>query len=82
MNNVNQKLQHQIEVMKAQKNISIQGPLGEVNNYIEAISRVYELAADVAKMEYKLEKIKQAILGISAKHAEDALYEIIAILDE
>lgn len=58
MNNVNKKLQHQIEVMKAQKNISIQGPFGEVNNYVEAIARVYELAADVAEMERKLDEIE------------------------
>ena len=58
MNNVNQELQHQIEVMKAQKNISIQGPIGEVNNYVEAIARVYELAADVAEMERKLDEIE------------------------
>ena len=58
MNNVNQELQHQIEVMKAQKNISIQGPFSEVNNYVEAIARVYELAADVAEMERKLDEIE------------------------
>lgn len=58
MNNVNQELQHQIEVMKAQKNISFQGPFGEVNNFIEALSRIYELAADVAEMERKLDEIE------------------------
>jgi hypothetical protein len=58
MNNVNQELQHQIEVMKAQKKIELNGPIEEVNNYIQALSRIYELAADVAEMERKLEEIE------------------------
>lgn len=58
MNNVNQELQHQIEVMKAQKNIELSGPIEEVNNYIQALSRIYELAADVAEMERKLDEIE------------------------
>ena len=82
MNNVNQELQHQIEVMKAQKKIKLNGPIEEVNNYIQALSRTYELAAEVAKMEYKLDEIKRATLGVSAKNAEDALNTIIVILDE
>lgn len=82
MNNVNQELQHQIEVIKSQKNISLQGSLGEVNNFIQALSRIYELAAEVAKMEYKLDEIKRATLGVSAKNAEDTFYEILGILDE
>lgn len=82
MNNVNRELQHQIEVMKAQKKIELSGPIDEINNYIQALSRMYELAADVAKMEYKLDKIKQATLGVSAKNAEDALYEVFGILNE
>ena len=58
MNNVNQELQHQIEVMKAQKKIELNGPIEEVNNYIQALSRIYELAADVAEMERKLDEIE------------------------
>ena len=58
MNNVNQELQHQIEVIKAQKNIELSGPIKEVNNYIQALSRIYELAADVAEMERKLNEIE------------------------
>jgi len=58
MNNVNQELQHQIEVMKAQKNIELSGPIKEVNNYIQALSRIYELAAEVAEMERKLDEIE------------------------
>ena len=58
MNNVNQELQHQIEVMKAQKKIDLSGPIEEVNNYIQALSRIYELAADVAEMERKLDEIE------------------------
>lgn len=58
MNNVNQKLQHQIEVMKAQKKIELSGPIEEVNNYLQALSRIYELAADVAEMERKLDEIE------------------------
>lgn len=58
MNNVNQELQHQIEVMKAQKKIDLSGPVEEVNNYIQALSRIYELAADVAEMERKLDEIE------------------------
>lgn len=30
----------------------------EVNNYIQALSRIYELAADVAEMERKLDEIE------------------------
>lgn len=82
MKNVNQKLHYQIDVIRSQKNISLQGPLGEVNNFIQALSRIYELAAEVAKMEYKLDKIKRATLGVSAKNAEDTFYEILGILDE
>lgn len=82
MNNVNQELQHQIEVIKSQKNISLQGPIGEVNNFIQALSRIYELAEYVAKMERKLDEIKQATIGVSAKNAEDTLYLIAEILDE
>lgn len=58
MNNVNQELQHQIEVMRAQKNIELSGPIEEVNNYIQALSRIYELAAEVAEMERKLNEIE------------------------
>lgn len=82
MNNVNQKIQYQIDVIKSQKNISLQGPLGEVNSFIQALSRTYELAAEVAKMEYKLDKIKRATLGVSAKDAKDTFYLIAEILDE
>lgn len=59
MNNVNQELQHQIEVMKAQKKVELNGPIEEVNNYIQALSKVYELAADVAEMERKLNEIEK-----------------------
>ncbi len=82
MNNVNQELQHQIEVMKAQRFVEINGPIAQVNNFIQALSRIYELAAEVAKMEYKLDEIKRATLGVSAKNAEDALNTIIVILGE
>ena len=58
MNNTNQELQHQIEVMKAQKKIELRGPIEEVNNYLQALSRIYELAADVAEMERKLDEIE------------------------
>lgn len=58
MSNVNQELQHQLEVMKSQKNISIDGNIHEVNNYLQALSRIYELAADVAEMERKLDEIE------------------------
>jgi hypothetical protein len=44
--------------MKAQKNIELSGPIKEVNNYIQALSRIYELAADVAEMERKLDEIE------------------------
>ena len=58
MNNVNQELQHQIEVLRAQKNIELNGPIKEVSNYIQALSRIYELAADVAEKERKLDEIE------------------------
>ena len=63
MNNANQELQHQIEVMKAQKKIDLSGPIEEVNNYIQALSRIYELAADVAEMERKLDEIETIAKG-------------------
>lgn len=58
MRSVNQELKHQIEVMRSQKNIDIGGNIDEVNNYIQALSRIYELAADVAEMERKLDEIE------------------------
>jgi hypothetical protein len=58
MNNVNQELQHQIEVMKAQRFVEINGPISQVNNFIQALSRTYELAAEVAEMERKLDEIE------------------------
>lgn len=58
MNNVNQELQHQIEVLRAQKNIELNGPIKEVSNYTQALSKIYELAADVAEMERKLDEIE------------------------
>lgn len=58
MNNTNQELQHQIEVMKAQKKIELRGPIEEVSNYIQALSRIYELAADVAEMEKRLGEMR------------------------
>lgn len=58
MNNVNQEIQHQIEVMKAQKNIELSGPIKEVDYYLHALSRIYELTADVAEMERKLDEIE------------------------
>jgi len=82
MNNVNQKLHYQIDVIRSQKNISLQGPLREVNDFIQALSRIYELTAEVAKMERKLDEIKRATLGVSEKNAKDALYTIMGILGE
>lgn len=58
MNNVNQKIQYQIDVMRAQKKIELNGPIEEFNNYIQALSRIYELAAEVAEMERKLNEIE------------------------
>lgn len=58
MNNTNQELQHQIEVMKAQKKIELRGPIEEASNYIQALSRIYELAADVAEMEKRLGEMR------------------------
>lgn len=43
---VNEEIRHQIDVMRAQKNIELNGPIEEVNNYIQALSRIYELAGD------------------------------------
>ena len=63
MNNVNQKLQHQIEVLRAQKKIELSGPIEEVNNYLQALSRIYELAAEVAEMERKLDEIETIAKG-------------------
>ena len=54
---VNQELQHQIQVMKSQKHIELSGPVDEVSNYIQALSRIYELAADVAEMEKELDRL-------------------------
>lgn len=54
---INQELQHQIEVMRVQKHIELSGPVEEVGNYIQALSRIYELAADVAEMERELDRL-------------------------
>lgn len=58
MNEINKELQHQIEVMKAQQHIELSGPIHEVNNYIQALSRIYEIAADLTEMERKLDEIE------------------------
>lgn len=50
MSGINQELQHQIEVLKAQRIVEINGPISQVNNFIQALSRIYELAAEVAEM--------------------------------
>ena len=63
MNNVNQELQHQIEVLRAQRFVEINGPISQVNNFIQALSRIYELAADVAEMERKLDEIETIAKG-------------------
>lgn len=54
---INQELQHQIEVMRAQKHVELNGPVVEVENFIQALSRIYELAADVAEMEKELDRL-------------------------
>ena len=54
---INQELQHQIQVMRAQKHIELSGPVDEVANYLQALSRIYELAKDVAKMEKELDRL-------------------------
>jgi tRNA(Ser,Leu) C12 N-acetylase TAN1 len=58
MSNVSQELQHQIEVLRAQRIVEINGPISQVNNFIQALSRIYEIAADVAEMERKLDEIE------------------------
>ena len=63
MNNVSQELQHQIEVLRAQRFVEINGPISQVNNFIQALSRIYELAAEVAEMERKLDEIETIAKG-------------------
>lgn len=58
MSDVNQELQHQIEVLRAQRVVEINGPISQVNNFIQALARIYELAAEVAEMERKLDEIE------------------------
>lgn len=59
---INQELQHQIEVMRAQKDIELSGPIEQVNNYIQALSRIYEIAEEVAAMTAKLEQLEQDVM--------------------
>ena len=49
MNTINQELQHQVEVMRAQKHIELSGPIEEVNNYIQALSRIYEIVSGIKR---------------------------------
>lgn len=58
----NQELQHQIEVMRAQKDIELSGPIEQVNNYIQALSRIYEIAEEVAAMTARLEQLEQDVI--------------------
>lgn len=59
---INQELQHQIEVMRAQKDIELSGPIEQVNNYIQALSRIYEIAEEVAAMTARLEQLEQIVM--------------------
>ena len=59
---INQELQHQIEVMRAQKDIELSGPIEQVNNYIQALSRIYDIAEEVAAMAAELEKLEQIVM--------------------
>ena len=58
----------------------------EFHKYVEYIMGrpvwTHELAEYVTKMERKLDEIKQATIGVSAKNAEDTFYLIAEILDE
>lgn len=62
MSAINQELQHQIEVMRAQKDIELSGPIEQVNNYIQALSRLYEIAEEVAAMTARLDQLEQDVM--------------------
>lgn len=62
MRAINQELQHQIEVMRAQKDIELSGPIEQVNNYIQALSRLYEIAEEVGAMTARLDQLEQDVM--------------------
>lgn len=60
---INQELQHQIEIMKAQKHIELSGPIDEVNNYVGALSQVYQIANEIRVNDEKLKDIWKLALS-------------------
>lgn len=60
---INQELQHQIEIMRAQKHIELSGPVEEVLNYIQALSRIYDLTNNIADQTKRFEDIKKLALS-------------------
>ena len=55
MNEINKELIQQVETMRAQKDIKIEGPLNQVYAYMEAVSRIFEIAADIQDQTNKIE---------------------------
>lgn len=80
MNNINQDLQHQIDVMRSQKHIELGGPVDEVQNYIQALSRIYELADEVAAQTKKLDDIKEMALSCTNDREKDYLIMAMGII--
>lgn len=60
---INQELQHQIQVMRAQKHIELSGPIEEVNNYVGALSQVFQIANEIRVQDEKLKDIRKLALS-------------------
>ena len=83
LNEINKELQHHVEVMKAQKHIELSGPIDEVNNYIQALSRIYEIAADIQDQTNKIEEITKVALtcegNLTIDHLSFSVGKILGI---
>lgn len=82
---INQKLQHQIEIMRAQKHIELSGPIEEVNNYVGALSRIFQIANEIRIQDEKLKDIRKLALSSTndrdVKELSQTMSLIVGICD-
>ena len=83
MNEINKELIQQIETMRAQKDIKFEGPLNQVYAYMEAVSRIFEIAEDVQDQTKKIEEITEVALtcegNLTMDHLSFSMGKILGI---
>ncbi len=77
---INQELQHQIEIMRAQKHIELSGPIEEVNNYIGALSRVFQISNEIRVQEEKLKDIRKLALSSTNDRDDKELRQTMSLI--